>query len=187
MLFWSILLGVPVLAFGGVALFSPSAAKSFSVFFRSSRLVAWPLTAIAWFWTAYECDIIGIDAFDAVTKIFPGQLWIMAVVLTYLTAAWMPEHLSVRALCGILMLVPAELFKSTHALRPEAGVAFAPIDIVVALVYLGAMIGMYGMFYPWRLEKAFDVVFSKDWGGRLFGAFMCAAGASFTVISLTAH
>ena len=40
------------------------------------------LTAIAWFWTAYECDTIGIDVFDMLLKRFPGQLWIMAAVLT---------------------------------------------------------------------------------------------------------
>ena len=43
------------------------------------------LTAIAWFWTAYECDTIGIDVFDMLLKRFPGQLWIMAALLTYLT------------------------------------------------------------------------------------------------------
>ena len=45
--------------------------------------LAMVLTAIAWFWTAYECDTIGIDVFDMLLKRFPGQLWIMAAVLTY--------------------------------------------------------------------------------------------------------
>ena len=30
------------------------------------KLLTWMLVAIAWFWTAYECDTIGIDVFDAI-------------------------------------------------------------------------------------------------------------------------
>ena len=30
--------------------------------------LAMVLTAIAWFWTAYECDTIGIDVFDMLLK-----------------------------------------------------------------------------------------------------------------------
>ena len=55
--------------------------------------LAMVLTAIGWFWTAYECDTIGIDVFDMLLKRFPGQVWIMAAVLTYLTIIWMPKNL----------------------------------------------------------------------------------------------
>lgn len=115
-------------------------------------LAAKVLTAIAWFWTAYECHIIGIDVFDMLLKRFPGQLWIMAAVLTYLTIIWMPKNLLTRSIMGLFMLLPAELFKVTRPLLPEQG--FAPIQIVVAIAYLLAIIGMYGMFYPWRIEAA---------------------------------
>ena len=53
--------------------------------------LAMVLTAIAWFWTAYECETIGIDVFDMLLKRFPGQVWIMAAALTYLTIIWMPK------------------------------------------------------------------------------------------------
>ena len=108
------------------------------------------LVVIAWFWTAYECDTIGIDVFDMLLKRFPGQLWIMAGVLSYLTWIWMPEHLLTRAIMGIFMLIPSELFKLTRPILPDAG--FAPVHVVVILAYVLAIIGMYGMFYPWRIE-----------------------------------
>lgn len=108
------------------------------------------LTAIAWFWTAYECDTIGIDVFDMLLKRFPFQLWIMAAVLTYLTVIWMPKHLFTRAIMGLFMLIPAELFKFTRPILPESG--FAPVHLLVALAYALAIVGMYGMFYPWRIE-----------------------------------
>ena len=117
------------------------------------------LTAIAWFWTAYECDTIGIDVFDMLLKRFPGQLWIMAAVLTYLTIIWMPKNLLTRSIMGLFMLVPAELFKVTRPMLPESG--FAPVQIVVAVAYVFAIIGMYGMFYPWRIETALKWVFRR--------------------------
>ena len=119
---------------------------------KIKRVLAAVLTLIAWFWTAYECDTIGIDVFDMLLKRFPGQLWIMAGVLSYLTVIWMPQNLLTRALMGIFMLIPAELFKFTRPILPESG--FAPVQIVVAIAYVLAIIGMYGMFYPWRIEKA---------------------------------
>ena len=117
------------------------------------------LVAVAWFWTAYECDTIGIDVFDMLLKRFPGQLWIMAAVLSYLTWIWMPKHLLTRAVMGIFMLIPAELFKVTRPILPDGG--FAPVQIVVAVAYVLAVIGMYGMFYPWRIEKALRIVFGR--------------------------
>ena len=119
---------------------------------KTKKVLAAVLTVIAWFWTAYECDTIGIDVFDMLLKRFPGQLWIMAGVLSYLTVIWMPRNLLTRALMGIFMLIPAELFKFTRPILPESG--FAPVQIVVAIAYVLAIIGMYGMFYPWRIEKA---------------------------------
>ena len=117
------------------------------------------LTAVAWLWTAYECQTIGIDVFDMLLKRFPGQVWIMAVVLTYLTIIWMPKHLLTRAIMGIFMLIPAELFKLTRPILPESG--FAPIQIVVAIAYILAVIGMFGMFYPWKIESALKWIRSK--------------------------
>ena len=115
-------------------------------------MLAKVLVVIAWFWTAYECDTIGIDVFDMLLKRFPGQLWIMAAVLSYLTIIWMPKNLLTRAIMGIFMLIPAELFKVTRPLVPDSG--FAPVQIVVIIAYVLAVIGMYGMFYPWRIEAA---------------------------------
>ena len=117
------------------------------------------LVVVAWFWTAYECDTIGIDVFDMLLKRFPGQLWIMAAVLSYLTWIWMPKNLLTRAVMGIFMLVPAELFKVTRPILPDGG--FAPVQIVVAIAYVLAIVGMYGMFYPWRIEKALGFVFGR--------------------------
>ena len=118
-------------------------------------VVAIALSAVAWFWTAYECDTIGIDVFDMLLKRFPGQLYIMAAVLTYLTFIWMRPHLITRAVMAIFMLAPGEVFKLTRPILPEHG--FAPVHILVGVLYVLAIIGMYGMFYPWKVEKALGI------------------------------
>ena len=83
---WGLIMGIPLLAFGGGALISPSSVSQFVEWFRTSRRMALILTVFAWFWTAYECDTIGIDVFDKFLKAFPMELPILAIVLTVLIA-----------------------------------------------------------------------------------------------------
>ncbi len=92
--FWGLVLGLPLLAIGGGALLCKDRISSLAERFFTSRIAAAALTIPAWFWTAYECDTIGIDVFDMLLKRFPGQLWIMAAALSYLTIIWMPKTLS---------------------------------------------------------------------------------------------
>lgn len=174
---WGMALGLPLIAFGAACAARPQAARDFANWFAASRPVAIVLTIAAWFWTAHELDIIGIDVFDAVTKRFPGELWILAGVLSWLTAIWMPKNLSVRALTGILMLFPASLFRVTRLLLPESGVG--AVHVFVVMAYVAAVVGMYGMFYPWRLEKGLGLVLSARRAcTAVFGGALALAGAS---------
>lgn len=183
---WGLFLGVPLLAFGGVALYSPGRAARFVQWFAASAACAWALTAVAWLWTAYECSTIGIDVFDAVLlkeKTGGVFVWALALVLVYLTVQWMPKNLPVRALTGILMLIPAELFKTTRLLVPESG--FAAVHVFVLAAYLGALVGMYGMFYPWRLETALDKILHNVLGARILGGMCAALGFTLTILGFT--
>ena len=153
--FWTLLTVVPAAVFvaGLVAFRRPLAAVCERFF--ASRPAAIGLTTVGWLWTAYECETIGVDVFDML--LFRAQthgvfVWVLAVVLIYLTVIWMPKNLPCRALMGIFMLMPAEAFKTTRLLVPQHG--FAPVQLLVGLLYVYAVIGMYGMFYPWRIEKA---------------------------------
>ena len=125
---------------------------------RISDMVAAVLTAIAWFWTAFECNTIGIDVFDMILlKERTGGLfvWILAAVLTVLTFLWMRPHLITRAVMAIFMLAPATVFRWTRLHLPESG--FSPVQLLVGFMYVLAVIGMYGMFYPWKIEKLLGI------------------------------
>ncbi len=131
------------------------------------KALTWSLVVVAWFWTAYECHIIGIDVFDMLLKRFPGQVWVMAAVLSYLTIIWMPKNLLTRAVMGIFMLAPSELFPILRPHLPESG--FAPIQVLVGLAYFFAIVGMYGMFYPWRIETVLNRLFKRHAGASQTG------------------
>lgn len=130
---------------------------------KSADALAAVLTAVAWFWTAFECNTIGIDVFDMILlKERTGGLfvWVLAAVLTVLTFLWMRPHLITRAIMAIFMLAPAEVFKVTRHMVPQSG--FAPVQLLVALMYVLAAIGMFGMFYPWKVEKVFGIGDGKE-------------------------
>ena len=153
--FWTLVTFVPLLAFVAGVLFAPARTLAAAERFFASRKAALALTAAGWLWTAYECDTVGIDVFDSLLlKAQTGGVfvWVLAAVLVYLTFIWMPKNLSCRALMGIFMLMPAEAFKVTRRLVPPAG-QFSWAQVLVAALYLYAVVGMYGMFYPWRIEK----------------------------------
>ena len=149
------------------------------------RKLAMVLTAIGWFWTAYECDTIGIDVFDMLLKRFPGQLWIMAAVLTYLTIIWMPKNLLTRSVMGIFMLIPALLFRTTRLHLPESGCGW--VHLLVVCGYVSAIVGMYGMFYPWRLEKAVAAVFRRPALVKALGVLTVVWGALVIVAGVRLH
>ena len=181
--FWGLILGCPLLAFGGAVVFSTGRTVRFVEWFERSRPCAWVLAAVAWLWTAYECSTIGIDVFDAVLlreKTGGVFVWVLAVALVYLTVQWMPKNLPVRALAGILMLIPAELFKTTRLLVPASG--FAAVHVFVLTAYVGAIVGMYGMFYPWRVERALGAILQKPLLARILGGVCAALGLTLTII-----
>ena len=176
MIFWFFALGLPLAAFGLFAVARPSQAGAAFVAFPRSRTAGVALCAIAWLWTAYELDVIGIEVFDRFLKAFPFELWMLAVVLTVLTCWWMENLLPIRGAAAILMLFPAELFP---VIRLE------PTSWRLALVvfaYLCAILGMFGMFYPWHVRQALAWLAAKPGRVVAVGAFALATGILFAVL-----
>lgn len=146
---------LPIVALAAGRLFCRAKTLALCERFFVSRPAAWALTAVGWLWTAHECNTINIDVFDAI--LFKQQtggvfVFVLAAVLFVLTNLWMARHLPCRALCGLFMLFPAAAMKTTRLLVPPPG-EFAPIQLLVVLLYCYAVCGMFGMFYPWHLEN----------------------------------
>ena len=129
---------------------------------KTKQILTGVLVTLAWFWTAYECTTVGVDVIDMIllkSATNGAFVWLLAGVLTYLTIIWMPKNLLTRAVMGLLMLMPSEVFPLLRPHLPDHG--FAAIQLFVGLIYILLVIGMYGMFYPWRIESALKWISSK--------------------------
>jgi len=155
MTFWFLALGIPLFGYGLFTVLKPDSAARFLQVFPRHKLAGWILCAVAWAWTAYEIDTIGIEVFDRIVRRLwffqsdiPGMVWILAVLLTVLTCLWMENLLTIRAMCAIFMLFPAELFPAVRLCESAWRLT------LVVFAYVCAVIGMVGMFYPWHIRRA---------------------------------
>lgn len=147
---WFFLLGLPLLALGVAAVAANGWMLRQLTAFPRNRAAGCALCAVGWFWTAYECHTIGIEVFDKFLKAFPGELWILAAALTFLTCKWMDNLLSIRGVSAVFMLFPASLFPAVRLCDSQWRL------LLVATAYACAVAGMFGMFYPWRVRQALD-------------------------------
>ena len=106
----------------------------------------------------------------------PGMVWILAIVLTVLTCLWMDNLLSLRAISALFMLFPAELFPAVRQCDTSWRLT------LVVFAYVCAVVGMFGMFYPWHLRRALDWRVAKPARVTAFGAAYLAIGALFLVL-----
>ena len=177
---WFFLLGLPRLGCGLAALFTTNWTAKMLVAFPRCRPAGYALCAVAWFWTAYECDTIGIDVFDKYLKVFSGQLWIMAIVLTVLMCWWMANLLPIRGVCGLFMLFPGELFPTVRLCATQWRLT------LVVFAYVCAVTGLFGMFYPWRIRQALAWLAENPVRVRAVGGVLAAVGALFVVLGTLA-
>jgi len=180
MAFWFFILGLPLLGYGLVSLlFAGWTAKALMAFPRC-KPAGYALCAVGWVWTARACDTIGIEVFDKFLKAFPGELWILALVLTVLTCLWMGNLLPIRGVCALFMLFPGEMFPAIRLCETEWRLA------LVVFAYVCAITGMFGMFYPWRIRQALAWRAAKPVRVRAVGAALAAAGVLFVTLGALA-
>ena len=183
MTFWFFVLGVPLFGYGLFTVLRPQLAARLLAAFPRNRIAGQVLCAVAWLWTAYEVDTIGIDVFDRIVRRLwffqadiPGMVWILAIVLTVLTCLWMENLLPLRALSALFMLFPAELFPAVRLCNTSWRLT------LVVFAYVCAVIGMFGMFYPWHLRRALAWRAAKPARVLGFGAAYLAIGALYLLL-----
>lgn len=185
MTFWFFVLGVPLFGYGLFTVLKPQLATRFLLAFPRNRVAAQGLCAAAWLWTAYEVDTIGIEVFDRIVRRLwffssdiPGMVWILAIILTVLTCLWMENLLSLRALCALFMLFPAELFPAVRLCNTSWRLT------LVVFAYVCAVVGMIGMFYPWHLRRLLSWRAAKPSRVLAFGATYLVIGTLFLVLGI---
>ena len=175
---WSFFLAAPLLALGLFMVSVPAKAGAALQAFPRNVLAGRILCAIGWLWTASACDRLGIDVFDKFLKAFPGELWILAVVLTVLTCWWMENLLPIRGVSAILMLFPGEMFPAIRLCDTSWRI------VLVVVAYLCAVLGMFAMFYPWWIRKGLEWMSGRPGIVRGAGAAFAVVGAVLTVLGV---
>ena len=178
MTFWSFILAVPLLVLGLASLAVPGATGRVLLAFPRNVPAGRVLCAVGWLWTARACDQLGIDVFDKFLKAVPGELWILAVVLTVLTCLWMENLLPIRGVCAVLMLFPGEMFPAIRLCETSWRIA------LVVVAYVCAVIGMFGMFYPWWIRKGIAWIVARPACVRGLGGVLGAVGALLFVLGV---
>ena len=102
----------------------------------------------------------------------------MAAVLTVLTCWWMANLLPIRGAAAIFMLFPAELFPVIRLEPTQWRLA------LVVFAYVCAMVGMFGMFYPWRIRQALAWLAASQAKVSATGWASLATGALFVALGL---
>ena len=175
---WCFLLGLPCLAYGLASVIRPAWTGRALLAFTRYRPAGWVLAFVGWLLTAYELDTIGIEIFDRFTKAFPGELWILAIVLTVLTCWWMDNLLPIRGVCALFMLFPAEMFPAIRLCETQWRLW------LVVFAYICLTIGMFGMFYPWHIRRALEWRAKKAWRIVSVGALVLLFGVVFLALGL---
>ena len=178
MTFWSFILAIPLLALGLASLAVPAATGRALLAFPRNVTAGRVLCAVGWLWTARACDQLGIDVFDKFLKAVPGELWILAVVLTVLTCLWMENLLPIRGVCAVFMLFPGEMFPAIRLCDTSWRL------VLVVVAYVCAVIGMFGMFYPWWIRKGIAWVVARPTCVRGLGGVLSAVGALLLALGI---
>ncbi len=187
MTFWFFVLGLPLFAAGAAFLLAPAKSGEFLRAFPRNRFAGWLLCAIAWFWTGYEIDALGIEVIHRIVQKLwflpspiPGAVWLWAIVLTFLTCWWMENLLPVRAMCAFAMLFPGDMFPIIRLCDTNWRLT------LVVFAYAVCIVGMWGMFYPWRLRQGMAWLASAAPRVRAAGAVIGAIGVLFTMLGALA-
>lgn len=183
MTFWSIILGAPLALCGAAFLLLAERSSSALRSFPRNRFAGAFLCAIAWFWTAYEIDALGIEVIDRIVQrlwflpsAIPGAVWIWALILTFFTCWWMENLLPIRAMCAFAMLFPGDMFPAIRLCGTSWRIA------LVLFAYAVCIAGMWGMFYPWRIRQFMAWIADDARRVRTSGAILAALGAFFLAL-----
>ena len=173
--YWSYVLGLVCVSFGGVVLVRPSAASRVLNAFPRNTVSGWVLSIVAWSWAGYAVHMMDIDFINPYKYLLP----FLVLACIPLTWFWMGNLLPCRAFGGILTLFPYGLLLVARS-HPSAWrlvlVVFAYIAIVKGMVYL---------LYPWKMRQQIVWVTARPVLFRAVGAVDALLGLLLIALGAT--
>jgi len=128
--------------------------------FPRSRRAAFVTMGVGAAWTLYRVTQLGEADFGN----YRTQIFIGFVVLTILAFRYVPDFLSVRGVCVILLLAADVLLNAAY-MRYEEPARL----ILVVLVYAMILLALYLAVAPFRLRDFFQWLFGRSHRARALG------------------
>ena len=167
---WALVFGV-LKGIGGVWMlrWPASARAALQAFPRS----VWPgriMAVGAFAWAAWL--IHGMPMSEAFAQ-YKGLIWLLCPALILLVWFFMEEFLSVRALGGLLLLLPSAVLAAARW-HPSSW-----RHVMSLSAYLAVFAGMALILMPYMFRKMVALFFDNDQRARMAGVAGCVAGAAF--------
>jgi hypothetical protein len=174
----TLLPGLFLALLGGLLLWNvPAVGLSARALPRSQRAaVVFYGAGAAWFlWrvsTLGEADLIFFQS--------PWPVFALFAALAVLAYFYVPDFLSVRGLCILMLMVAEPLLRAAYMEydRPQR-------LLMVTAVYVGLAAALYLASVPYRLRDFFDWLFRTPGRPRLLGAVLLAYGLATTAAAFT--
>ena len=175
---WALVFGV-LKGVGGVwlLLYPASARSALQAFPRS----VWPgriMAVGAFVWAAYLVHEMPMS--DAIAQ-YKGYIWFLCPAIILLVWFFMEELLSVRALGGLLLLLPAAVL-AVARWHPS------PWRHVMSVsAYLAVFSGMALILMPYVFRKTVALFIGSDQRARMAGVAGCMMSAAFLALAFLVY
>lgn len=158
---------------GGIGFFF-TGFKGPAMRFLRSQTAAYVLGAIAivWFmWILYNLTEADFGNYKFLLMAIFGGAGLLAF-------KHLPDFLSVRALCVVMLLSSRHFIDAAFMQEPVARL------VMVSLVYFFIIVWVYFGCLPYRMRDLFIWLFKEPARAKGFAAFMCACGAACAISML---
>jgi len=170
------LTGLVLLGCAGLLLWNGPAVGAIARRFPRSRRAAFVTMGLGTAWTLYRVTQLGqADFGEYRTAIFIGF-----AVIAILAFRYVPDFLSVRGLCVLVLLAADNLLTAAYMHYEEPGRLF-----LVTFVYAMIVLALYLAVSPFRVRDFFQWLFQRSARPRVFGAMIGLYGLILIGAALT--
>jgi hypothetical protein len=170
------LLGLMLLAFGGLLLWNGKPVAALLRAFPRSQRAAYVTMGLGAVWTLYR--VMHLSEAD-----FGQYRWFIFAIfaaLALLSFRYLPDFLSIRGACILCLLVADLLLQAAFMRYEHPGRLF-----MVAFVYLAIGLALYLAVSPFRVRDFFGWLFANAQRPRAFGSGLAAYGALLLIVAST--
>lgn len=173
----TLIVGSVLLLLHGTCFLFPMRARSIAASFPRNAWIGWCFTALAFLWAAWLVYNMPLGGFEK----FKPWLFVITPVLICLVSIYMQELLAVRALGGLLLLIPAPIFDAARFSDESLSV------IMTVVAYIIVIKGILLVLSPYLFRKTSERMMKTNGTTRTIGAIGIAFDVFLLLLALTVY